>query len=138
MKQSLILQQHIPFASMIYKALDFCEVMLSHSDTLYPFAVLSIGNDMQCVFTPTSQQHAPESMIEALQLRINERKLFAKSTVSLLVYPAIISHPEQYDSDALVFTITDSAGKNNVTIYPYCMNKHGITVNKPYTCDFSD
>ena len=138
MKQNLILRQHIPFASMIYKALDFCEIMLSQSSTLYPFAVLSIENDVQCIFTPTSNQNASEGMIEDLQLRINERKLFSESTVSLLVYSALIEHPGESDTDALVFTITDSAGKNNVTIYPYSVTNYGITVSKPYTCDFSD
>lgn len=134
----MILHQHAPFASMMCKAIAFCETMLSISDVLYPFAVLAIDNDIQCVFTPNSEQEATEGMIEELEVRINERKVFAESAVSLLVYSATIKHATRESTDAIVFTITDSAGKNTVTVYPYALTLNGIKFEKPYTCDFSD
>lgn len=138
MKHSLILKQHIPFAEMILKALDFSEVILTRSASLYPFAVLSIDNDVQCIFSQENKQLADTGMIEDLQNRINERKLFAESAISLLVYSATITEPNHLQTDALVLTMTDSSGKNNVTIYPYTLKQCNILFAKPYTCDFSD
>lgn len=134
----MILQQHVPFASMVYKALAFSETMLSMSNVLYPFAVLNVGSDMQCVFTPNTEQEATHGMIEELEARINERRVFAQAAVSLLVYSATIKHTVRGTTDAIVFTIIDSAGKNTVTVYPYAVTSSGIKIEKPYTCDFSD
>lgn len=149
MKHSLILKQHVPYAAMICKALDFCEIMLAHTNThtIYPFAALTMHNDMQCIFTPLTSQHASAGMIEELEMRISQFQLYAESSVSMLVYSAKIS-PHSYsastdpateeETDALVFNITDTAGKNNVTIYPYSVTRNGIRIETPYTCDFSD
>lgn len=138
MNKSLILKQHMPYAQIISKALAFSQSMLTYSCTLYPYAVLSIDNDINCVFVPSDGQEASSGMIEDLQQQINERKLFAENAVSLLVYSATVTHPDRSSSDALVFTITDSQGQNTVTIYPYNRNKTGIKFYRPYTCDFSD
>jgi hypothetical protein len=160
MKHSLLLKHHIPYAAMICKALDLCEIMLARCDTIYPFAALTMENDTQCVFTPSVSQDATSGLIEELEMRIAERQMYAESSVSLLVYCATIStgkgskasaygadimsrKPSMTQSfspetDALVFNITDSAGKNNVTIYPYSFINGKVCIHKPYTCDFSD
>lgn len=138
LKSGMILRHHIPYAATIKRTLDFCENMLSRSHVLYPFAVLSIDNDLHCVFVPSETQHAETGMIEKLQGRINERKLFAENAVSLLVYSATVMHPNKKEIDAIVFTITDSQGHNTVTIYPYKHVETGIKIYAPYTCDFSD
>ncbi len=138
LKSGMILKQHIPYAATINRALDFCENMLVRSRVLYPFAVLSIDNDLHCIFVPSETQHAESGMIEQLQERINERKLFAENAVSLLVYSATVMNPNKREVDALVFTITDKQGQNTVTIYPYKHVETGIKIFAPYTCDFSD
>ncbi len=140
MKQSLILRQHIPYARLIYKALDFCSIMLSKSHTLYPFAVIAIENDIQCVFTPnrSDDDELGMGMIENLQACITERKILCESTISLLVYSATVLHPNKTETDALVLNITDSAGQNTVTIYPYTHTEKAIKLDKPYSCNFSD
>lgn len=160
MKHSLLLKHHIPYAAMICKALDFCEIMLSRCDTIYPFAALTMQNDNQCVFAPSCSQDASCGLIEELEMRIAERQMYAESCVSLLVYSATISTGKgakatasgadmlsrkpsmtqsfSAETDALIFNITDSAGKNNVTIYPYSLVDGKVCIHKPYTCDFSD
>mgnify|MGYP001050810084 CR=1 FL=1 len=147
LKNSLILKQHMPYAAMISKAIDFSEWMLSNTDTLYPFAVLTIGNDLQCVFAPADGQEATAGMIEELGVRLAEQKIYAEEAAGVLVYSATVcaSHQQnelqggfKEETDAIVLTITDSAGKNTVTIYPYSRTPQGINISKPYTCDFSD
>ena len=138
MNKSLILKQHIPYAQIIAKALAFSETMLSQSNTLYPYAVLSIDNDINCVFVPSDDQQASKGMIEELQEQINERKLFAQNAVSLLVYSATVTRPDRSVSDALIFTITDSQGQNTVTVYPFKRTQAKLKIYTPYTCDFSD
>ena len=77
-------------------------------------------------------------MIEELEMRIDERKVFAELSVSLLVYSATIKHATRKTTDAMVFTITDSAGNNTLTVYPYTRAPKGVKFERPYTCDFSD
>ena len=134
----MILQQHIPYAATISRSLDFCVTMLSRSNVLYPFALLSIDNDLHSVFVPSNTQHARGGMIEDLQAQIDERKLFAENAISILVYSATVTHPNRKESDALVLTITDTQGHNTVTIYPFKQIETGIKIYTPYTCDFSD
>ena len=134
----MILQQHIPYAGVIEKSLDFCQDLLCRSNILYPFALLSIDCDLHCVFVPNHSQHTTGGLIEDLQAQIDERKLFAENAVSLLVYTATVTHPNKEESDAIVMTITDSQGYNTVTIYPYKKVQTGIKIFAPYTCDFSD
>ena len=134
----MILNQHIPYAEVIKRTLDFCDTMLSHSSVMYPFAVLSIDNDLHSVFVPSDHQYANPGMIEKLQSRINERKLFAENAVSILVYTATVTNLQKQESEALVFTLTDSQGQNTVTIYPYKHVNTGIKIFSPYTCDFPD
>lgn len=147
LKNSLILKQHMPYAAMISKAIDFSEWMLSNTGTLFPFAVLTIGNDLQCVFAPADGQDATAGMIEELGVRIAEQKIYAEEAVGVLVYSATVcaNHKHSHskgafteETDAIVLTISDSAGKNTVTIYPYTRTPRGIIIAKPYTCDFSD
>ncbi|MEM0912292.1 MAG: hypothetical protein AAGJ37_15055 [Pseudomonadota bacterium] len=138
MKTNMILEQNIPFASLINSALDLCKVMLSKSTTLYPFAVVSIDNDVQCVFTATQEQEARAGMIEELEQQLSYRRLMAKDAVGILVYAATVAEPGRQNSSALVFSITDSGGKNTVTVYPYEQSKSAISLGRPFTCDFSD
>lgn len=138
MKHRLILKQHLPFAAMIHSALDFCETMLSQSSTLYPFAVLSIDHDVQCIFTPHHDHQDTTGLIENLQERVSERKLFVESAHSLIGYCATIEQESDSQSDAVVFCISHSDGNNNLTIYPYQRMKTGISFGQPYVCNFSD
>lgn len=138
MKSRLILQQHMPYAQMLEKALDFCESMLKHTPTLYPFALLNIAGVTHSIFVPNTNQLAQPKMIESLQTHIDAHKVAGLPSTSLLGYAATVSHPHSGDSDALVFTITDTQGQNTVIIYPYTHIESGINVGQPYTCDFSD
>ena len=147
MKHSIILKQHIPYAAMISKDIDFCEMMLTKTNTLYPFAVFTFENDMQCVFTPSKEQDASAGMIQELENRIFEYRIYTESAVSLLVYNATVSESQctpkmtqrfPEETEALVLTITDSTGNNTVTIYPYVIVENKIELGNPYTCDFSD
>lgn len=138
MKDRLILQQHMPYSTMINEALAFCEFMLAHSPTLYPFALMSADNALHCIFLPASDQHAKPQMIESLQSQIESSRNPNTQTSALLVYSAILRDSEEDDTDALVFTITDSQGHNTITIYPYEHQQDGIRLKPPYTCDFSD
>lgn len=138
MKTNMILKQNIPFANLINTALDLCNVMLSKSETLYPFAVVSIDNDVQCVFTATQEQEARSGMIEDLEQQLSYRRLMAKDAVGILVYAATIAEPGGQHSNALVFSITDTGGKNTITVYPYSQNPTSISLGRPFTCDFSD
>jgi hypothetical protein len=150
LKHSLVLKQHSPYAALICKALDFCELILNHTDQLYPFAAFTANSDVECIFVPSHTQAAEPGLIEALEIQLNQHQLYTESSVSLLVYNAVISAGQcpsndcatpkegKAQTDALVFNITDTSGQNNVTIYPYCITKNGIKIEKPYTCDFSD
>ncbi len=138
MKTNMILKQNIPFANLINSALDLCKIMLSKSTTLYPFAVVSIDNDIQCVFTANQEQEARAGMIEELEQQLSYRRLMAKDAVGILVYAATISEPGGENSNALVFSITDTGGKNTVTVYPYNQDKSSISLGRPFTCDFTD
>lgn len=138
MKNRLILQQHALYTSMIENALDFCKAMLARSCTVYPFALITIENDIRCVFAPYTDQKATPLMIEDLQAQLDLRQKIAKNSVNLLVYSATVTHPNATESDALVFTINDTQGHNTLTIYPYQLIPSGIKIQQPYTCDFSD
>jgi hypothetical protein len=137
----MILKQNIPYAALIYSALDLCDLMLARSNTLYPFAVISIDNDVQSVFTQSKDGHAPSGMIEELEMQLCEQRIMAESSVSVLVYSATITSPHSRDneqSDAIVFNITDSNGKNTITLYPYTNESNRMKLGAPFTCDFSD
>lgn len=141
MHSHLILQQHLPYAHMISNALDFCESMLARSDTLYPFALVTDNNsnsDISCIFIPHKDQRVQPHMIESLQKQIETHKVLGSESASVLVYAAEITHPNSTESNALVFTITDSQGQNTVSIYPYKHVQNGITISQPCTCNFSD
>jgi hypothetical protein len=134
----MILKQNVPYAALIYSALDLCEIMLTRSDILFPFAVLAMQNDVQSVFTSDMDDQAHGGMIENLQAQLTERRMYAENTISVLVYAASISTPQGTESDAIVFNITDSSGENTITLYPYFHEKNSIKLGVPFTCDFSD
>nr|WP_241664429.1 hypothetical protein [Ningiella ruwaisensis] len=136
MKPNMILKQNIPYAALIYSALDVCELMLARSSTLYPFAVVSIENDIQCVFTDTKDEHAQSGMIEVLEERLAEHRIIAENAISVLVYAATITTQKATESEAIVFNITDSNGENTVTLYPYIQQKNTIRLGTPFTCNF--
>jgi hypothetical protein len=138
LKPNMILKQNIPYAALIYSALDVCDIMLARSNTLYPFAVVSIDNDMQCVFTDNLNEHAHSGLIEDLARQLRDRRLLAENAISVLVYAATIATPEGKESDAIVFNITDSNGKNTVTLYPYIQEIDAIKLGVPFTCNFAD
>lgn len=140
----MILKQQLQYSNMINKSLSLCEIMLSRSETLYPFAMLSKDNELQCVFLEDQDcntQHpngAHFGMIEKLERQIAIYKLQDKSAVGMLVYAAIISTPTQQESDGLMFSICDADGENTLTLYPYEFELNSIKIGKPFTCDFSD
>lgn len=138
MKSRPKLEQHLPLVNMISIAKDFCESMLRCSDSLYPFAVMATNTDVRCIFTPCEGQYAQTNMIESLQTQIEGYKSLDLDLASLLVYAADIVHPDNSESKALVFTITDTQGHNNLTIYPFERTKTGLVIRKPSTCDFLD
>lgn len=132
------MQQHLPLAHMIGGALDFCESMLSRSDMLYPFALISANNEIQSIFSPHEGQLAHSSMIESLQTQISAHKSIEPEYSSVLVYAADIRQSSIIEKDALILTITDSQGHNTITLYPYTRVKGGIKISQPCTCDFPD
>ncbi|WP_395344808.1 hypothetical protein PN836_008605 [Ningiella sp. W23] len=136
----MILKQNIPYAALIYSALDLCDIMLRHCSIVYPFAVISIDNDVQSIFSSDSNQYAHTGMIEELEKRLCEHRLVAESAVSVLVYVATVSDEDKADdfSDAIVFNITDNNGNNTITLYPYTSERDKIKLGSPFTCNFSD
>ncbi|MGQ8364865.1 hypothetical protein [Glaciecola sp. 1036] len=138
MKPNVILKQNIPYANLINSALSLCDIMLAHSPILYPFAVISIDKDVQCVFSEHDGQETPQDLIEALEDQLNAQRLMAEDAVGILVYAATISQPDGLEDDALVLNITDSAGCNTITVYPYMHIGRKIELGLPYTCDFSN
>lgn len=138
LKTNMILKQNIPYAALIYSALDLCHVMLARSNTLYPFAVVSINNDNQCIFTQNLGEHAKSGLIEDLAKQLRDKRLLADNAISVLVYAATISTQEGDESDAIVFNITDSNEKNTVTLYPFIHEFNAIKLGIPFTCDFAD
>jgi hypothetical protein len=143
-KHKMIMKQQVQYASMIDRALNLCEVMLSRSETLYPFAVLSIDKQIHCVFlddTDYQNQHlngAHFGMIEKLERQLAIGKIQAKSAIGMLVYAATITSPQQEENDALMFSICDANGENTLTLYPYEFEVNSIKIGKPFTCDFPD
>jgi hypothetical protein len=138
MRNDFILQQHMPYVQMISKALDFSESMLIRSTTLYPFAVCTTRNEINCVLLPSEVQFAQTKMIEALQAHMESQKGLSTESASLLVYDATVDQGTSPDTQALVFTITDTQGHNSVIMYSYRRSPNGIIFGQPFTCDFSD
>ena len=129
---------------MIEKALNLCEIMLSRSETLYPFAVLSADGNAHCIFLNDDDydnRHpngAHFGMIEKLEQQLALYKIQTHSTIGMLVYAATIRTPLKEEKDGLMFSICDADGENTLTLYPYEFEKNSITIGKPFTCDFSD
>jgi len=144
LKHKMILKQQVQYASMIDRALNLCEVMLTRSETLYPFAVLSIDKQIQCVFLDDEDyknQHtsgAQFGMIEKLERQLAKGKVQANSAIGMLVYAATIRTSQEEEKDALMFSICDANGENTLTLYPYEFEVNSIKIGKPFTCDFSD
>lgn len=138
MGNRFILQEHVPYSDMVTCALDLCESMLSHSCTLYPFAVIKVDNYLQCIFVPNTDQLAKPHMIEDLQAQLELEQEGVKDSANLIVYAANVTQSNDTQTDALVFAINDSEGQNTVTIYPYRHLASGIKIEKPYTCNFPD
>lgn len=138
MKTNMILKQHVPYAALIYSALDLCEVMLTRTHTLFPFAALVIEDDVQCVFADEHDEASQGGMIEGLQSQLTERIMYSENTIGLVVYSATIFTAQGEESDAIVFNITDSNGENTITLYPYFYEQGFIRLGVPFTCDFSD
>lgn len=134
----MILQENLRYADLINKALDFSELLLTYSNSLYPFAVISIENDIQSVFLDEDSETTPSSMIEKLEAQITVRTCQAENSIGILVYSVTVITPEKQPSDALMLSISDSSGASTMTIYPYECDFEGITIGKPYTCDFSN
>jgi hypothetical protein len=140
----MILKQQVRYASMIERALALCEVMLSRSETLYPFAVLSVDNNVHCIFLNDEDygnRHpngAHFGMIEKLEQQLALYKVQTKSAIGMLVYAATIRTPDKEEKDGLMFSICDANGENTLTLYPYEFEQNSITIGKPFTCDFSD
>jgi hypothetical protein len=140
----MIMKQQVQYTSMIDRALKLCDVMLSRSETLYPFAVLSIDKQIHCVFlddTDFQNQHpngAHFGMIEKLERQLALGKIQAQSAIGMLVYAATITSPQQEENDALMFSICDANGENTLILYPYRFEVKSIKIGKPFTCDFSD
>ncbi|MBF7071974.1 hypothetical protein ISG33_00990 [Glaciecola sp. MH2013] len=140
----MILKEHIQHAELIDKALTLCETMLSHCEMLYPFAVLSVDDQVQCLFlddSDTKNQHpngASFGMIEKLERLININKIHAENAVGLLVYAATLRSEDNNETDGLMFSLCDSNGENTLSLYPYSYEGDSIALGKPYTCDFSD
>ena len=105
---------------------------------LFPFAVLAIENDVQCVFAAEHEDELQGGLIEHLQSQLIERRMYSENTISLLVYSATISSPQGDEIDAIVFNITDSNGENTIALYPYFYEQNSIRLGTPFTCDFSD
>ena len=144
MKHKMILKQQVQYAPMIQKALSLCETMLSRSETLYPFAALSVDGDTHCIFLSDEDYNnlhpngAHFGMIEKLEQQLQLYKIQTKSTIGMLVYAATIRTPHKEEKDGLMFSICDSNGENTLTLYPYEFEQNSITIGKPFTCDFSD
>lgn len=118
--------------------------MLSRSETLYPFAVLSVDKELHCIFLDDEDydnKHpngAHFGMIERLEELLALYKIQTKSAIGMLVYAATIRTPVKEEKDGLMFSICDSNGENTLTLYPYEFEQNSITIGKPFTCDFSD
>ena len=144
MKQHMILKEHIQHAEIIDKALSLCQAMLARGETLYPFAAISIDNDIRCLFLDEVEglhSHASGAnfgMIEKLERLISINKIQAKNAVGLLVYAATLTTDDNQESDALVLSMCDGDGENTLTLYPYEFCESGIDIGRPYSCDFSD
>ncbi len=134
----MMLKENIPYANLIYSALDLCKIMLAKSAQLFPFAVVSIDNDVQCVFSQFEGESAQAGMIEELQDQVSNIRLTASNTIGILVYAATVSNPNGNESDALVISITDSSGNNTITLYPYTLRDNTVELSSPFTCNFLD
>ena len=138
MKNRFILKEHAPYSDMVARALDFCESILVRTCTLYPFAVITVNDDIHCIFVPNADQLASSHMIEDLQSQLEAEQKVAKDSANLIVYAANVMQADNTQSDALVFMINDSQGYNTLTIYPYSHVAGGIKIGQPYTCNFPD
>jgi len=80
----MILKQNVPYAALICSALDVCEIMLARSSTLYPFAVISVDNDVHSVFSDISDDGSNGGLIEDLTARLSNAS--GKNTITLYPY----------------------------------------------------
>lgn len=144
MKRKMILEQQSEYACMIEKALSLCEAMLSRSEILYPFAVMSVDNEHHCLFLEDEDcdnKHpygAHFGMIEKLERLLAISKIQSNNAVGMLVYAATIKTPDNIEKDGLMLSICDAQGENTLTLYPYEIAANSIAIGKPFTCDFSD
>ncbi len=144
MKHKIILKQQVKYAPMIETALSLCEIMLSRSETLYPFAVISEDGNAHCIFLNDDDydsrhpNDAHFSMIEKLEQQLAVYKMRTHSTTGMLVYAATIRTPLREEKDGIMFSICDADGANILTLYPYEFEENSIKIGKPFTCDFSD
>ena len=144
MKHKMILKQQVQYAPMIEKALSLCEIMLSRSETLYPFAVLSEDGNAHCIFLTDEDYDSRHpngahfGMIEKLEQQLAFYKMRTQSTMGMLVYAATIRTPLKEEKDGIMFSICDADGANTLTLYPYEFEENSIKIGKPFTCDFSD
>lgn len=134
----MILQENMRYASLITRALDFCEVCLTHTTSLYPFALVSINNTTQSIFVEDECELSSSKMIEELETLIKQKIGQPETSIGLLVYAVTVMTPENQQSDAVMMSISDSTGANTMTIYPYQRNQGKIVIGTPYTCDFSN
>ena len=137
-QMKLVLKENMRFAELIKQALDFSELCLNKSDSLYPFALMSIDNAFECIFLDNEEDPVPNNMIEKLEAKVSNRMIHTQSCMAVVVYAISVVGQNSHCSDALMFSISDSSGANTMTIYPYKRVNKTIRFKPPYTCDFSN
>lgn len=117
---------------LIERAVQFAAALLKYTDSIYPFAVLSINGDVQCVCCE-KEQAENGNMIEMLEWLIVERSFQTQRTNSVLVYLANVVDPQQGESDVIVTQINDSTGAEITRLYPYAITPQGVSIGMPST-----
>lgn len=138
MKTRTILEQQNQFAPMISMGLDFSEIILKRYQSLYPFALCSVGSSVQSIFPPAGYGDYEHNIIEQLQGNIARIQATTTSTACLMVYAVSTLFENGEFKDALIFSISDTDLKNTLTMYPYSLNNGDVVFEMPYTCDFYD
>lgn len=137
MKSRTILSQQSQYTPLISHALDFSELILTQCQTLYPFALCSIGSSVQPIFSLPSSND-PDKLIEALQVEIDKVLQTTTHSSCLMVYSATTVDANDKCEQALLLTLTDCDLNNTVTMYPYTIINNDLEFKMPYTCDFYD
>lgn len=132
MRHSTALHALTECEPLIDRAVQFAAALLKHTDSIYPFAVLSIDGDVQCVCCD-EEQAENGNMIEMLEWLIVERSFQTQRTNSVVVYLASVVVPEQGESDVIVVQINDATGAEITRLYPYAVTSNGVAIGAPST-----